>query len=710
MNKFLTLLFLVLLFSFSFCKDCNEDDEGCSKDQIPEDEKDHWKCVSLDDETCELVLLCEHAVKTDDDTTFKCSDYYVEDETEVCTENIGGTTACKAETKCSKVQKPTGEDTVICGAYPVSDKTKAFCTKDESADAEFACKEEEYVCSKVPKSLSSSIQCSDYSVSDERRYYCVSSDSTEFACEEKEYLCNEVPTISGETTIECSLFDVDSTKKDTHICTENTASTSNQCQEIYYCSKVPKPADNEPSIDCSIYYVNENQICIQDLESTTKVCREEYLCNNAESGETNEDCAKYPVQKGHESTHGCIKDSTEGKFCIEASLCSQIELATATDEECAKYPVSFAKINTHVCVKDTDTKCKEQPLCDEVEKTGDDEIDCSAFQVKAVNKDTHLCVKSSNVAKPCSEMKKCALNEDGTDDEECRKYPVTDNTKACIKDPTKLGCKEEVFCTTVTKGDGIVCPNYPVSEDKKNTHICKATDSEKCEEVAYSTINCLEAEKGQTKAQCDKYKVSTGKFCIKNPVITDGATPCIEYQKSECELKDSGATKDEDCSGLAVEKEGEQKCVRDSQGNKCVQYTFCDYGVGDSDTACGNYALKNEEKVCKKKEGENKCEEVEKKENESHTPGEESGDETKTSDKNENVSNTSDKKVDDSTSGNDKVSDKTEINGTGKVDNNGDEIDDSSEANEDNGETGDKKGSGNFLKNAFGLLLMILFI
>lgn len=158
MNKFLTLLFLVLLFSFSFCKDCNEDDEGCSKDQIPEDEKDHWKCVSLDDETCELVLLCEHAVKTDDDTTFKCSDYYVEDETEVCTENIGGTTACKAETKCSKVQKPTGEDTVICGAYPVSDKTKAFCTKDESADAEFACKEEEYVCSKVPKSLSSSIQ------------------------------------------------------------------------------------------------------------------------------------------------------------------------------------------------------------------------------------------------------------------------------------------------------------------------------------------------------------------------------------------------------------------------------------------------------------------------------------------------------------------------------------------------------------------------
>ena len=59
---------------------------------------------------------------------------------------------------------------------------------------------------------------------------------------------------------------------------------------------------------------------------------------------------------------------------------------------------------------------------------------------------------------------------------------------------------------------------------------------------------------------------------------------------------------------LKVEKEGEQVC-KVTTDKKCQLFTLCDFGTGTTNEACGAFALKDENKVCKKKERdeENKC-------------------------------------------------------------------------------------------------------
>ena len=695
MNKLLVLFYLTLIFSYSYSKDCAETE--CSYDGISDEEKTNYVCISEDGEKCVVKPLCEHATKTEGDTTFKCSDFPVSNADKTCIDNEGAT-VCKEEYKCAKVPKPT-EGTITCSNYPVSDKTKFVCETDGS---EYACKEVPYVCSTVPKSVGT-IECSDYALSDENQHthYCTNSNEDEEtkACKEKKYECSEVPKIKVETTIKCSDFDVNSVKKEKYVCVENTASTTNQCMEVKlcskveesdmaskpecssfyydketsvcqlneeetkcvetylcsgapsgatgecstfvtsdekyacvngesgsakkckeepYCSKVPKPANNEPSIDCSKYQVKqENNICIQDLESTTYACKEEIACDKATNGATNKECAKYPVVNEHKTSYGCVKDSAEGKFCKEEELCSVKTLTDPTDKECAKYPVSFGNINTHICVKNTaatGSSCIEQPLCSEVASA--DGIVCSNYQVKEENKQTHICVPSKIGDNPCQEMLLCEKNDFSTSDEECRNYPVkTENqsTKRCIKtrEKDKSGCIEEQLCAEVPKGDNVDCSLYPVSDNNVATHFCDAIpnpNDKACQEVQKSTVECTKAKTGDSDEQCNRYQVSDGKKCVKNTDTTSGATPCIEKEK--CETKTSGAT-DEICAGLAVEKPGEEICVKN--GEKCSLLAYCNYASGSSDEQCAKFALKDEKKECKKKEDKNECEEVEKK-------------------------------------------------------------------------------------------------
>ena len=712
MNKLLVLLYFALIVSFSCSKDCQESE--CSYDGIDNDKRANYICISEDGETCVAKLLCEYAVKTGEDTTFKCSNYHVSNADKTCIDNTEKT-GCREEFKCAKVPKET--EGATCSSYPVTDETKYSCETDGT---EYACKEVPYVCNTVPKSVGT-IQCSDYALSAENQYthYCTNSNEgeTEKACQEKKYECSAVPKINEETTIKCSDFDVDSEKTGKYACVENTASTEKQCMELKhcseviesdvtkttdcssfyydkktsvchlneaktkcvetylcsgapsgaegecstfvtsdenllcvngdsgsdkkckeepYCSKVPKPANNEPSIDCSKYQVKqENHICIQDLESQTYACKEEIACDKATRGATNQECAKYPVVNEHKNSHGCVKDSTDGKFCKEEELCTLKTLTDATDEECAKYPVAFSKIKTHICIKNTagsGSSCIEQPLCEAVERA--DGIVCSNYKVKEENKQTHICVASKIGDNPCQEMMLCEKNEIATSDEECRNYPVkveNQSTKRCVKtrEKDKNGCIEEQLCAEVPKGDNVDCSLYPVSDNNVATHFCDAISNptdKACHEVEKSSVECTKAKKGGSDAQCNGYKVSAEtKKCVKNTDTTSGATPCIEKEK--CESKTSGAT-DEICANLAVEKPGEEICVKN--GEKCSLLTYCNYASGSSDEICAKFALKDKEKECKKKEGENKCEEVEKKieKTEKVTPGEDDGEKT----------------------------------------------------------------------------------
>jgi hypothetical protein len=247
----------------------------------------------------------------------------------------------------------------------------------------------------------------------------------------------------------------------------------------------------------------------------------------------------------------------------------------------------------------------------------------------------------------------------------------------------------------VTKGASVDCSAYPVSNEKSKTHTCKAVDgNDKCSEVE---IDCSTTEKGESDEQCSHYKVSdTSKKCVKNTDTTAGASPCMEKALSACELKTSGATSDDVCNSLAVEKQGEQKCVKNPEGENCILLSYCQYGLGTSDTECAKFALQDSTKECKKKASENKCEEVEK-----TTPQGPGGNEE--TDSKENEHDTESKENEHDTD-----SKENETQGS-DIDNTSDKADETkaSDTTKTNpGTNGNNNNSGNYLNSALGLLLI----
>ena len=680
------------------CKEipyCEGNTEGdCTQFQVSPAKIDTHVCIADTEGSnhCKEQYLCN---KVPSSETAECNSFVVSEEnkyTHKCASITGTEFHCREEKySCNDLPKITGDTSVDCSDFLDSTKSDThICVETGTTSTEKQCKEMK-LCSAVEESdMEGEIDCSSAFYYDKEKYLC-RLNTVSNLCEQI-YLCSQAPS---DEPGDCSSF---IPSDEDHVCVSADPPTTNKCREKPYCSKVPKPAENADSFDCSIYQTkNANHICIQDLVSNSYACKEEYLCAHAPSGASNEECAVYPVQKDHKNSHGCIKDEEEGKSCKEESLCRQAVVSEANDEKCAKYPVSFGKINTHICIKnpeETGSSCIEQPLCESVEKQGTTEVECSNYPVK--NKD-NLCVKNTIGENPCKEMLLCNKKEDGTSDEECRKYPVSLANKGiniCIKNPNNniMGCIEEKLCDKVPKADNVDCSKYPVSDTNKNTHACNAISNPTdfaCEEVAMSGINCLDAKKGDSDEQCSKYKKSSAnKQCIKNTQTT--GSPCIEKELSPCELKTSGAS-DEICNGLAVEKEGEQKCVKD--GDKCIQLTYCKFGIGNSDNDCSVFALENKEKECKKKKDENKCEEVEKKEEISATDGDDTkkSDEEKTEKSDEEKTEKSDEtKVVDSTSGKENNSDGVE---------------------ENKDTTKEEKGnSGYYLKGEFSLLLLIALL
>ena len=127
MNTNLALLYFILILSRAFSKDCSESD--CNFDNIEEVKKAYYACVSGTNEDCVLQLKsCSVVEKSDEDTTFKCSDFPVGNNYKTCIDK--DMTTCKEEYLCSFVPKPSGEETVTCDSFPVSDKTKFACEAD----------------------------------------------------------------------------------------------------------------------------------------------------------------------------------------------------------------------------------------------------------------------------------------------------------------------------------------------------------------------------------------------------------------------------------------------------------------------------------------------------------------------------------------------------------------------------------------------------
>ena len=646
------------------CKEvhyCTGNTEGdCTKFKVVPDHSETHVCIPAEEATgeggaaaphCQEQYLCEKILKTDPGEK-TCSKYILSEEnrgkeTHTCVDNTDSnpesTNACKEIPYCSHVKSSATEKD--CSNYPLLEEEGTVCIPKEGDDT-YIC-QEKYLCDYVPKGTTE--DCKNFIIPDDQKHthQCKSlSSDPKYNCKAVQYECNEVPKITGETTITCSTF-LDTTKTETHVCIEDTTSATNQCKEMKLCSKV-ESTDMTGISDCSksFYYDKENVGC--KLNTQTNKCEEVILCTKA---------------------------------------------TTETEGECSDYATSD---ENHVCIDgDTTTRCVEKALCEGARASGSEEIQCSTYEVKAKNKDTHICIKNTVGDNPCKEMMLCEKNIEGATDEECKNYPVTPSKSddyVCIAKGAELGCKEEQLCTSVPKGDNVDCSNYPVKDSNKVCNPIANPTEKACEEIAISEINCADAKKGESDEQCSKYKKSSeNKKCIKNTATTTGASPCIEKEISACELKTSGAT-DDICKDLAVEITGEQKCVKDSTADKCMLIAYCDYAIGNSDADCKNFPLKDSTKECKKKSDANKCQEVAKT-TEPVTQGD--GEDTKKSDKEESSSGSGE--------GDTKKSDKPE--GSSDSNTNGDG--DTNKATETTSETGDKKGNGNFIKVALGLLLMI---
>ena len=668
MNKLLVLLYLSLIVSCSLSKECSEAD--CDKSKIQGGQPDNYVCVPKDDDTCELKPLCTNAAKAEGEETLICSDFPAQHPGKICINN--GEAACKEEYRCAKVPSLEGGQT--CSSFKVSDNSKYLCEEasttsentcskyvlsgatkvtysceDAAQGATLPCKETPF-CSYV-KSLETGEECTNFPLEEKNGdTVCIAKEGDDFVCQEK-YLCDKVP---AGTTEACTNFVLQGEEKYTHYCKSISDGEFACKSEKYSCNDLPKITNEEATIDCSTFLdtaKSETHVCIEDETSTTKQCKEIKLCSKVNAGDMTGviDCS---TSFHYDKENYRCRMNKEGNLCEQVYLCEK-----ASTEEAAACSTFATTDSDHVCLDDgTTNKCKEEFYCSKVPKSKEIEegFDCSKYTLSKENNDgEHICTKNLDSATyACREEYFCEKAKVGATDEECSKYPVSSANKdknGCVKDKEKdQGCKEEQLCTEVANGENIDCSKYPVTQEKFNTHICKAisnpteTTTKACEEVARSEINCEEATKGESNAQCNGYKVSAAnKKCIKNSGT--GANPCTEKDKSECELKTTGATNDEACSSLAVEKTGEQTCIKNPSGENCMLVSFCKFGIPNSDGDCSQFALEDKTKKCKKKEGENKCEEVEEKTEpvepgegeKTEVPKEEKSDGAKTSDKDE---------------------------------------------------------------------------
>ncbi len=229
---------------------------------------------------------------------------------------------------------------------------------------------------------------------------------------------------------------------------------------------------------------------------------------------------------------------------------------------------------------------------------------------------------------------------EGFTDAQCRELTIKIGDPPahyiCIKGESV--CEEKLKCSFANKD---TCPN---SAPEKLGYKCEL-NGEECGEIQ---IECGNEENGKASEDyCPRLKVNDGYSCIK------GTEKCEPVQ-IECGNEENGKASEDYCPRLKVNDPTKQECVKDGKEEKCILASNCeDVEVGATDIICAKFTLtdisqkcvkegdsckvkticegavgeNNEqcakfyvsditEKKCVKKSNENKCEEVNKTEEE----------------------------------------------------------------------------------------------
>ena len=642
MNKYFALLFFTFLISYSICEGCT-----CTEDEHPDSEnKDKYACYINDDGTCKWKHLCEQASKQADGdaTAFVCAKHPVSAFDKKCVENTDKQAGeeskpdCKeVDLNCDDVPKPTEEDaTVTCSNYPVTDDKKFSCESLENGN--HPCHQVEYTCKTVPKSLSGSINCEDYSPDNTETHYC-----SETQDADAEGTCNEVPYCEGNSE-NCENQKVTPGNKDTHVCVAGT----DHCEEKYQCKFLTKAAKQaDTSISCSeLELSKENKgthICT-DEDDTTKdnACKEVKLCSKVLSSDTDKDCSKYAVQ-----TTGMIcapkKIVTETadepyNICEENYRCEVAPKESKID--CKDMIISSENEGTHKCVARVDGdegyethKCKEEKYsCNDVPKIeGDTDIQCSTFD--PANKNTHKCIKrdagDADADKyqcieeqySCNEVPKIT----GETTIQCSDFePTNKNSHTCVERVAgdemvnEFQCKEKKYmCSEVPKITGettIQCSDFETTN--KNTYKCVIdtadSNAKQCTEEPY----CSSVPKDGKTKDCKEYSVSEATknthYCKDS---TSDSKACEEAPYTCSNIPKTVLEKipDIQCSNF---NEGDNYCIEDesTSENGCKFEKKC-ASVNEDDlktqSDCSKYPVSDKEKFgCRQKAKQSQCEEI----------------------------------------------------------------------------------------------------
>ena len=216
----------------------------------------------------------------------------------------------------------------------------------------------------------------------------------------------------------------------------------------------------------------------------------------------------------------------------------------------------------------------------------------------------YKCIKNEGICK--AEQIICGEETDNdVNDNYCQKLKVDDGFQ-CIKGSTKCESKQ-INCGEETDND--VNDEYCQKLKVDDGYEC-IKGSTKCES---KQINCGEEGAGKGSSDlCPLLKVDDeeNKACVKH----ETETRCIIA--TICEDVKVDAT-DEICAKLSVDSG--KKCLK--EGFACVAKTICNEAAGTSDDDCKDFWVSDSNsKKCAKKEGEDKCEEVAKAEEEQPTP------------------------------------------------------------------------------------------